>query len=141
MSISVGVLVSIDRWRDLCWVARVRHFRTKVHHESQRDKRVGQREHEVSRYGGAPSPQYELVELESRMAFVGLEVFEVDRQIEREGEERDNDQVDESDRLSWDSHVRVEWSQVVHAEADGRTQSLRGLDQVLLECLIRCGLL
>lgn len=141
VSISIRVHVSINSRRNLRRIARVRHFRAEIHHESQRDERVGQREHEISRYSRAPSPQYKLVEFEGRVAFVRLQVFEVDRQVEREREERHDDQVDQSDRLGRDSHVWVEGSQVVHAEADGWAQRLRGLDQVLLEGLVGCGLL
>ena len=96
MSISIGVLVSIDGGRDLCWIARVRYFRAKIHHESQRDERVGQRQHEVGRNSGTPSPDDKLVELESRVTFIWLQVFEVDRQVERERKERHDNQVDQS---------------------------------------------
>jgi len=87
MSISVGVLVSVDSGRDLCWIASIGHTSRKIHLERERNERVGQREHEISRYGGTPSPNHELVELKSRVAFIRLEVFEVNWQVEGEREE------------------------------------------------------
>ena len=136
MSISVGVLVSIDSGCDLRWVSGVRDRAIELYTESHRDERVCQREHEISRYGGAPSPKHKLVELEGRVAFVRLEVFEVDWQVEREREERYDDEIYQSNRLGRDGDIRVEWPQVVHAEANSWAQGLRRLHHVLLECLV-----
>lgn len=88
---SVGVGVAVRNCCHHCltgdWIAA-----REVDLECERDERVGQGEEEVCGYSGAPAPDDELVELKWWMSF-GFQVFDVNWEVECEGEERQNDEV------------------------------------------------
>lgn len=59
-----------------------------------------------------------------------LEILEMDREIEAEGEEGNNDEVDETDAGGWNNGIRIERSEIVHAESNCWRNSLRDSLQV-----------
>lgn len=92
--------------------------------KGERDEAIGERQENVGGNGGEPAPADQLPELERRVAF-GLEVLEVDGQVEAEGEEGDDDQVDQADAHGGRGDVGVEGPQVELREADGGREGLR----------------
>jgi len=63
--------------------------------ERERDEGVGEREKEVGCYRRDPAPEYHLAEFE-RWVVLWLEELAVDGEVEGEGEEGYDDEVDEA---------------------------------------------
>lgn len=106
VAVCVGVVVAVDR---PCGdgVRADGIAAGEVDLEGQADERVGQGEEEVRRNSRAPAPEDQMGEFEDGVS-LGSEVSKVDWQVESEGEEGDDDEVDQADRDGWDSSVREE---------------------------------
>lgn len=79
--------------------------------EEERDEGVEEGHGEVGGHGGEPAIDDELVEVEWWVAG-GDEELHVRGHVESEGEERNDDQVDETDGHGGDGDGRVEWAKV-----------------------------
>ena len=93
------------------------------HEEGERDEAVNEREQEIRCYGCDVAPEYQVVENQRGMPF-GSQVFHVDGQEECEGEERNDDQVNQSYTDGRRGNWRTEWPKVVERELNAWGYSL-----------------
>lgn len=108
----------------------------KVDLERHGDEGVRERQEDICTERRAPSPYYELVELQRWMAF-GVDVLHMDRQVERETEEGYDDQVDKTNGYCGNTSVRIERPQVEFRESDSWIDGLWDGLYIAQDCGIR----
>lgn len=94
--------------------------------ECERDEGIRQTHYQIRHKCRDPAPQNQLPELQRRVPLPGRDELHVDRQIKGEAKERDDDEVNETDRHSGRSDGGVEGAEIKHREADGGVEGLRG---------------